>query len=599
MTVKRTLVGFAVALSGMLPVIAHSQTSEPRSGLHGKFRSSSALAPVIRTHEKGDAAENFSESIAAARITAEIPGQGVVTFSFDHKWHPRNNAYFDNGFARSRDTNIPLHLRGTIALRASAANGSGRRRMRKAVAATGFVTRGKVNRLTINFLSGAQGSRPARFYEITATVEGHRVSPKVRVRRVPSVRINGKRCGESLAGQASAGAAAVPALARSSLARAKSQVGTLSLRAVQLSTEADYEWFQIYGSSSNAQIQSIINSIESIYSSQLELTFSLVSQVVLTSSTRYPPSMTNALTLLEEFQDYTRTNNHLGNADVYHLFSGKDLFGIINGSPEPNLIGLAYTGVVCSFQDFAFGLTENTTPSLNPVTTAHEIGHNFNALHTSSGIMTTTLNAGNPPTSFAAASLAEINGYLAATENSACLSPVSATPTPAPTAAPGTTPAPTPTPGSGGNGGGGITPDPDGDGPDPVDLAVTLQKTGTFSITVSVEDPSTSCSVMLRVADTQANAMRGPVIALADASARATIFNGKVARRGVKLTSKGKKAKVFIVAERSCGSETPQYSRTRAVVPNSIKVKSREIAISKWISTLKKALTKTAPERVS
>jgi len=144
-------------------------------------------------------------------------------------------------------------------------------------------------------------------------------------------------------------------------------------RRIELSTEADFEFFQAFGVNTAAEIQATINRVETLYADQLGLTLELSNQNIFTSPAD-PYTTSDAEQLLSEFQSFTNSNGHLGAADLFHLFTGKDL--------SRGIVGLAFLSAICREEDsFSFGLSQIVPASLQSIVTAHEIGHNLGANH--------------------------------------------------------------------------------------------------------------------------------------------------------------------------------------------------------------------------
>ncbi|MBX7136766.1 MAG: hypothetical protein K1X83_02195 [Oligoflexia bacterium] len=147
-------------------------------------------------------------------------------------------------------------------------------------------------------------------------------------------------------------------------------------RYLEISTDADFEFYTEYAGAPNTAIQAILNTAEAIYTTQLGILFDLKDQHAFSSSSQ-PYTSTDSSVLLVSFQDYNNSHEILGTADVYHLFTGKDL--------DDNIIGLAYTGAVCEDPDYAYGLTQSVSAGIQALVLAHEIGHNLGAGHISDG----------------------------------------------------------------------------------------------------------------------------------------------------------------------------------------------------------------------
>ncbi len=171
---------------------------------------------------------------------------------------------------------------------------------------------------------------------------------------------------------------------------------------VTLHTYADQNWLALYGSRSTEEIASVVNTAEAIYTRQLGIKFRIVGQNNLITE-QFDPS-----NLLSEFRNTTATQNN--QTDMKHLFTAKNLDG--------QTIGLAYVGVVCAYPEWSYGLTQQYY-TYTPYIFAHEIGHNFGAQHSSSGLMAPYISS-QSGVGFSDFSLNQINSHL--NYNGSCLS---------------------------------------------------------------------------------------------------------------------------------------------------------------------------------
>ncbi|MFI5175389.1 MAG: M12 family metallo-peptidase [Terriglobia bacterium] len=149
----------------------------------------------------------------------------------------------------------------------------------------------------------------------------------------------------------------------------KSNVKETTMKRFRVATDADYEFYQANGSSSNSVIEGVLNEVDGIYQSQLNLTLTVGFQHVFTTASQ-PYTTTNASDLLNQFTKEWSTNRSNVQRDVAHLYTMKDLDG--------SVVGIAWLGEVCN-SSYGFGLSSGR--SFMGKLSAHEIGHNFNALH--------------------------------------------------------------------------------------------------------------------------------------------------------------------------------------------------------------------------
>jgi hypothetical protein len=195
------------------------------------------------------------------------------------------------------------------------------------------------------------------------------------------------------------------------------------LKTIEIATEADFDFVGTTNNdanAANAKILSILNMVEGIYESELNLTLSVVFQHAW--STPDPFNGSSADVLLRSFQTHWNTNYPATQypRDTAHLFTYK---------PNVRAQGYAFFGVMCSNSAFAYGLSGRVDPSwgweeANFLVTAHEIGHNLGANHSdtmancTNSLMQAQLN-GSSQLSFCTASRTEVSNFVSS--NGTCL----------------------------------------------------------------------------------------------------------------------------------------------------------------------------------
>ena len=168
---------------------------------------------------------------------------------------------------------------------------------------------------------------------------------------------------------------------------------------ISISTYADVEWYNKFGTNSNTEILSLINSSEALYYRQLRIRFKVVSQDVLTTGL----NELDPIVLLRQFSKDERT---FTDANVKFLFTGKDL--------TTSTIGIAYVGSICYAPEYSYGVVQSYS-SLTANVFAHELGHILSASHDTSdygNIMYPSISMGDPY--FTSNSLNQINIMLSA-----------------------------------------------------------------------------------------------------------------------------------------------------------------------------------------
>ncbi|HEY4367863.1 MAG TPA: M12 family metallo-peptidase [Steroidobacteraceae bacterium] len=148
-------------------------------------------------------------------------------------------------------------------------------------------------------------------------------------------------------------------------------------RRLQISALGDSLLRQQYASDQEARDEILLrlNNVDGIYTAQLGVEIQVptlnVSNDVATdglSATTVPAD------LLQELSQLRKQSPELRARGLTHLFTGRNLDG--------NTVGIAYRDTLCR-QDFGAGLTEveNRGSWLESLIAAHEIGHNFGAVH--------------------------------------------------------------------------------------------------------------------------------------------------------------------------------------------------------------------------
>lgn len=142
----------------------------------------------------------------------------------------------------------------------------------------------------------------------------------------------------------------------------------------EIAADADFDFYKNNGSSvptSERQIAAIVNAVNVIYKRDVELDLRIRSTMVRTTATY---SSTDARQLLTEFANLWNRNHRSIPRDLAHLFSGKGSFDGILGNAELGTVCVATT---------AYGVSRVVSQNLtqNVALVAHQIAHNFDALH--------------------------------------------------------------------------------------------------------------------------------------------------------------------------------------------------------------------------
>ncbi len=215
-------------------------------------------------------------------------------------------------------------------------------------------------------------------------------------------------CATALAEQISTQAAHVQGVIAAQFA-----IAGASVSVADVATEADYEFVTANGSAANANnaILDIMNQVDGIYSSQLNISLHVIYQHAWATSGD-PYTSTDPSSMLAEFRNWGSTNLGSVPYDIAHMWTGKDMDG--------STVGIAYVGVTCYAASFTYGVSQSLAASPGKyILTAHEIGHNFGASHTENAspaqpdcvntIMNSSLGTG---TTFCTYSKSEISSHV-------------------------------------------------------------------------------------------------------------------------------------------------------------------------------------------
>ncbi|MFO1392706.1 MAG: M12 family metallo-peptidase [Steroidobacteraceae bacterium] len=114
-----------------------------------------------------------------------------------------------------------------------------------------------------------------------------------------------------------------------------------------------------------------LNTVDGIFSSQVGVGVVATDLRVLTSNGGL--TSTAASTLLNQLADYRAATPGQLSRGLSHLMTGRDLDG--------STVGVAFVGTICGGPEAASLSQQGSDPWIGALVTAHEIGHNFGALH--------------------------------------------------------------------------------------------------------------------------------------------------------------------------------------------------------------------------
>ena len=163
---------------------------------------------------------------------------------------------------------------------------------------------------------------------------------------------------------------------------------TTTTYTVEVATEADYEYVQYWGGSeeaANREIRAILNQVEGVYEQELKLKLEIVYQHAWTRNSD-PYSGTDGTKLLGQFREYWNANFASEGYDLAHLWTDRETVTIEDEDGEEIEVGgQAFPGTVCHprflYGSWSYGYSRRYTQTYKFAVTAHEIGHNFNAVH--------------------------------------------------------------------------------------------------------------------------------------------------------------------------------------------------------------------------
>lgn len=117
-----------------------------------------------------------------------------------------------------------------------------------------------------------------------------------------------------------------------------------------------------------------LNNVDGIFAAELGVQIQVPTTLVYNPSNDPLPSTTVATDLLRQLAAVRAKTSQLKSRGLTHLFTGRDLDGAT--------VGIGYIDAVCN-TEFGVGLTEirGRGAWLESLITAHEIGHNFGAVH--------------------------------------------------------------------------------------------------------------------------------------------------------------------------------------------------------------------------
>lgn len=360
------------------------------------------------------------ETIPAVQIKGRVFAAGNIYVRLASRRNKTWSSTITKNGKQVADRTVPVLLQGRISI-GGGLKAHGRRVMPSAAYFVG-------DTLKVSFPGRAKGSRASRqrVYTITMKLDGSIVIDS-KVSSIPRSALRRKSCATSSSSAAALAEAGGGAVVRP-LGEEGEEVGSETARVVTISTDADPEWYALYGASSNAVVAGLLYTAEGIYARQLGIRFRLVKQHTYADSSPYTTS--ESLRLLSAFVANPANPSNLSDSansfnqdvDLKHLFSGKNIDG--------SVIGIAYIGVLCSSPALAYGITSHYADAADYAILAHEIGHNFGSGHDAvnkGSLMYPSISV-PAATAFSEDSLAEVNSHIG--RYGSCISVEQVTPRP-------------------------------------------------------------------------------------------------------------------------------------------------------------------------
>lgn len=399
-------------LIGILFLVSIGAT-EPQVRVRGNLKGARTLANALKDVPSfKNAARNQTGRISLEFSSKQLGKVELFLNKFTYKdW----NASFIGSFGASTDDSDIILIRGKI----KSKNGW------EPIGGSIYKVEGKP---VLFILGQSQVSNKDFYLSVPLSKKGPSIRAEIQIS--DSVKgLEGHRCGTDSSHLISEGSSTVHSL-RSRVSRNGGN------RTAKISTVADPEYYAAYGSNTNNHIATLISAANAIYKRDLGVYLIVGDQRVYSSHVGNPYVSTDANVLLPQFKDLTIAENRQNTATAFHLFSGKDFDG--------SILGVAWVGTICRIQDYVFGVSQRFHPTSDLALFAHELGHNFGANHSDSGIMKAYLEVPGA-TNFSSASVKSIWSHL---EGQTCLDNLP-TPTPVATQSPTATPRPTLTPDNG------------------------------------------------------------------------------------------------------------------------------------------------------
>jgi hypothetical protein len=151
------------------------------------------------------------------------------------------------------------------------------------------------------------------------------------------------------------------------------QGGRIPTRRLVVGVVADHQFVDTIGTDPEGAIIARMDVVDGIWSSQVGITIALAPLQIFPRLQDPFSATTVPVDLLAEVSAYRAGLSAHSQIGVTHLMTGRELDG--------NIIGIAYLGAICNGDNSASLSHGTASTTLGALTAAHELGHNFNAIH--------------------------------------------------------------------------------------------------------------------------------------------------------------------------------------------------------------------------
>lgn len=186
------------------------------------------------------------------------------------------------------------------------------------------------------------------------------------------------KCGGAIGLQPKQAIQAKAQAATSSAKAASNPSSSECPRIAQIAFDADFEYFQLNGSSVEQtvdDIESVLNGVDALYVRDLGIGYE-ITRIIVRATASDPYTGSNGTNLLHQLRDHWNDHHSDVPRDMAHLMTGRNISGIE--------IGLSFRGQVCVpfGQPYGWSLSRVPDSFEKRITlTAHELAHNWGACH--------------------------------------------------------------------------------------------------------------------------------------------------------------------------------------------------------------------------